>query len=32
VQFYPTLLEVAKKKNTLNPAYVKEAAATEAAH
>lgn len=24
VQFYPTLLEIAKKKNTLNAAYVKE--------
>ncbi len=24
VQFYPTLLEIAKKKNTLSPAYVKE--------
>jgi hypothetical protein len=31
VQFYPTLLEVAKKKNTLSPGYVKEAAA-EPAH
>jgi Cytochrome P460 len=27
VQFYPTLLEVAKKKGTLSPAYVKETAA-----
>lgn len=26
VQFYPTLLEIAKKKNTLSPAYVKEEA------
>ena len=26
VQFYPTLLEIAKKKNTLSAAYVKEAA------
>jgi hypothetical protein len=24
VQFYPTLLEVAKKKNTLSPSYLKE--------
>jgi hypothetical protein len=32
VQFYPTLLQIAKKKNTLNPAYVKEAANTEALH
>ena len=24
VQFYPTLLEIAKKKNTLSAAYVKE--------
>ena len=32
VQFYPTLLQVAKKKNTLSPAYVKEAASAEAAH
>jgi len=24
VQFYPTLLEIAKKKNTLSPAYLKE--------
>ncbi|HMD43087.1 MAG TPA: cytochrome P460 family protein [Candidatus Acidoferrum sp.] len=30
VQFYPTLIEIAKKKGTLSPAYVKEeAAATE---
>src|ERR1017187_4767809 len=27
VQFYPTLLEIAKKKGTLSPAYVKEQAA-----
>jgi Cytochrome P460 len=27
VQFYPTLLEIAKKKGTLSPAYVKEEAA-----
>ena len=27
VQFYPTLLEIAKKKNTLSAAYVKEEAA-----
>ena len=26
VQFYPTLLEIAKKKNTLSAAYVKEEA------
>jgi len=26
VQFYPTLLEIAKKKNTLSPAYLKEEA------
>lgn len=32
VQFYPTLLEVAKKKNTLSPAYVKETASAEPAH
>ena len=32
VQFYPTLLQVAKKKNTLSPAYVKETASAEAAH
>ena len=32
VQFYPTLLQVAKKKNTLSPAYVKEAANAEAVH
>jgi Cytochrome P460 len=32
VQFYPTLLEIAKKKGTLAPGYVKEeAAATEGA-
>jgi Cytochrome P460 len=29
VQFYPTLLTVAKKKNTLSPAYAKEAASAE---
>jgi hypothetical protein len=28
VQFYPTLIEIAKKKGTLSPAYVKEEAAT----
>jgi hypothetical protein len=28
VQFYPTLLEIAKKKGTLSPAYMKEEAAT----
>jgi hypothetical protein len=27
VQFYPTLLEIAKKKGTLSPAYLKEEAA-----
>jgi hypothetical protein len=27
VQFYPTLLEIAQKKGTLSPAYVKEEAA-----
>jgi hypothetical protein len=27
VQFYPTLLEIAKRKGTLSPAYVKEEAA-----
>ena len=27
VQFYPTLIEIAKKKGTLSPAYVKEEAA-----
>ena len=27
VQFYPTLLEIAKKKNTLSAGYVKEEAA-----
>ncbi len=32
VQFYPTLLPVAKSKNTLSPAYVKEAASLEKAH
>ncbi len=32
VQFYPTLLPVAKKKNTLSPAYAKEAAKAETAH
>jgi hypothetical protein len=32
VQFYPTLLEIAKKKNTLSPGYVKEAALEEKAH
>lgn len=32
VQFYPTLLQIAKKKNTLSPAYVKEAASAETAH
>jgi len=32
VQFYPTLLDVAKKKNTLSPAYLKEAAAAEKPH
>jgi hypothetical protein len=26
VQFYPTLIEIAKKKGTLSPAYVKEEA------
>jgi len=26
VQFYPTLLQIAKKKNTLSPGYAKEAA------
>ncbi len=30
VQFYPTLMEIAKKKGTLNPAYVKEEAAAAA--
>jgi hypothetical protein len=29
VQFYPTLLEIAKKKGTLSPAYVKEEAAAK---
>jgi hypothetical protein len=28
VQFYPTLIEIAKKKGTLSPAYVKEEAAS----
>jgi hypothetical protein len=32
VQFYPTLLQVAKKKNTLSPAYAKEAAKAETGH
>ncbi|MGB9106445.1 MAG: hypothetical protein WCC59_16945 [Terriglobales bacterium] len=32
VQFYPTLLQVAKKKNTLSPAYGEETASAEAAH
>ena len=32
VQFYPTLLPVAKKKNTLSPAYAKEAAKAETGH
>ena len=32
VQFYPTLLQVAKKKNTLSPAYGEEKASAEAAH
>ena len=32
VQFYPTLLQVAKKMKTLSPAYEKEAASAEAAH
>jgi len=30
VQFYPTLLEIAKKKGTLSPAYLKEEAAQPA--
>lgn len=30
VQFYPTLLELAKKKNTLSPEYLKEVAAPAA--
>jgi len=30
VQFYPTLLEVAKKKNTLTPAYLQKSAAEAA--
>ncbi|MGA2001562.1 MAG: hypothetical protein ABSG52_16385 [Terriglobales bacterium] len=29
VEFYPTLLQVAKKKNTLSTAYVKETASAE---
>jgi|SRR5271165_569814 len=29
VQFYPTLLDIAKKKGTLSPAYVKETAGTK---
>jgi hypothetical protein len=29
VQFYPTLIEIAKKKGTLSPAYVKEEAAAK---
>jgi len=29
VQFYPTLLEIAKNKGTLSPAYKKEEAAAE---
>ena len=29
VQFYPTLLEIAKKKGTLSPAYVKEEASSK---
>jgi hypothetical protein len=32
VQFYPTLLQVARRKNTLSPAYVKETASAEPAH
>jgi hypothetical protein len=32
VEFYPTLLQVAKKKNTLSTAYVKETASAEPAH
>jgi hypothetical protein len=31
VQFYPTLLDIAKKKNTLSPVYLKEAALEEKA-
>jgi hypothetical protein len=31
VQFYPTLLEVAKSKGTLSPAYLKDEAATAGA-
>ena len=30
VQFYPTLLEIAKKKGTLSPNYLKEEAANNA--
>jgi hypothetical protein len=29
VQFYPTLMEIAQKKNTLSPAYVKEEATNQ---
>jgi hypothetical protein len=29
VQFYPTLLEIAKKKGTLAPGYLKEEAAAQ---
>jgi hypothetical protein len=29
VQFYPTLIGIAKKKGTLSPAYVKEEAAAK---
>jgi aspartate oxidase len=29
VQFYPTLLEIAKKKNTLSASYLKEEAAAK---
>jgi hypothetical protein len=32
VQFYPTLLQIAKKKNTLSPAFVKEEASAEKPH
>jgi Cytochrome P460 len=32
VQFYPTLLQVAKKMNTLSPGYAKEAASAEQPH
>jgi hypothetical protein len=31
VQFYPTLLEVAKAKGTLNPAFLQKAAAAPVA-